>query len=193
MVVHDRDEPRHVAAILARAPGVVLLPGALAAAVMGVLAGRIVDRYGAPVLTFMGAVLRAAVMFALSVTTGQSLPITAALTTLLGAGMALLNTPLAATITRIADARDFASALSLNTMVFFTGGSFGTTLLVALVGARTHASQAWNPLHSGESGAFSDAFAVLVLPMLLTAALATTRPRIHSEAAGRAPASPRAG
>lgn len=164
--------------------GLVLLPGALTTAIMGVAAGRIVDRFGAPPPTFVGAVLMAAVMLGLSIDAGHSLIVTALLTAVLGAGMALLNTPLAATITRIVEPRDFASALSLNTMVFFTGGSFGTTLLVALVGARADAAQAWNPLHASGPVAFSDGFAVLVLPMLLTAALATTLPRIRRAVAG---------
>ncbi len=154
--------------------GLVLLPGALTTAVMGVLAGRIVDRHGPALPTFIGAVLMAAAMLGLSIDAGRSVPVNSALAAVLGAGMSLLNTPLAATITKIVQPKVFASALSLNTMVFFTGGSVGTTVLVTLVGLRQGAAQAWNPLDTGGSVAFSDALLVFVLPMLLCAALATT-------------------
>ncbi len=157
--------------------GLVLLPGALTTAVMGVVAGRIVDRYGAALPTFVGALLMAGVMLGLSIDAGQSVVVAAVLAAVLGAGMSLLNTPLAATITHIVQPRVFASGLSLNTMVFFTGGSFGTTLLVTLVGIREASTEAWNPLHTGGSVPFSDGFGVFVIPMLVTAALATTLPR----------------
>jgi len=157
--------------------GLVLVPEALLMAVTGVIAGRVVDRIGPRVPTFAGALMLVVVAIGLSTTAGNSLVAAVILGGVLGAGYAMLNTPIAAAISTIVEPKVLASALSLNAMIFFVGGSFGTTAFVAIAEARTTAGAAWNPAHSGAATAFSDAFIVFVVPMVLTGILALTLPK----------------
>ncbi len=65
-----------------------------------------------------------------------------------------------------------ASALSINSMLFFLGGSFGTTLLIAVTAARgTPGSNPLNPFYSGAAAGFSDGFLILTLPVIAALAL----------------------
>lgn len=154
--------------------GLVLVPGAVMTAVVGVVAGKLVDRYGARLPTFVGATLMVVVMLGLSMAAGRSPLAIGALAGVLGGAYSLLNTPLAATITNLVRPKVLAAALSLNIMVFFVGGSFGTTLFVGIAERHDAAPGAWNPFYAGAAGVFSDAFLVLALPMMLTALLALT-------------------
>lgn len=154
--------------------GMVLLPEAIAMAVMGIVAGKLTDRYGARMPTVAGALLLAAVALGMSSTAGTSIAAAVVFGAALGVGYSLLNTPIATAISTFVEPRVLASALSLNAMVFFIGGSFGTTAYVTIAEARTGAGAAWNPLNGGAAHAFSDAFLVFAVPMLLAAALAAT-------------------
>ncbi len=159
--------------------GLVLMPGAIMTAVVGVVAGKLVDRRGARLPTLVGSVLMVAVMLGLSMTAGASVAWVAVLAGVLGGAYSLINTPLAATIANLVPPKLLAAALSLNIMVFFVGGSFGTTCFVGVAEARVGAA-GWNPLYGGPAGAFSDAFLVFAAPMMLTAALALVVPRVRA-------------
>ena len=67
---------------------------------------------------------------------------------LLGAGFAFVNTPLSAVVTLVVPPRLIASAVSINTMFFFLGGSIGTALLTAMLVARGGGEGGLNPLHA---------------------------------------------
>ena len=157
--------------------GLVLLPEALLTAVVGIVAGRLVDRFGPGVPTFVGGLTMVAVSVGFATVAGGSVITIAILGGFLGAGYALLNTPIAAAITSIVDSTVLASALSLNAMVFFVGGSFGTTAFATLIETRSGAASSFNPLYDGPAVAFADAFAVFAIPMLLVTVLALSLPR----------------
>lgn len=161
--------------------GLVLVPGAIMTAVCGIVAGKLVDRFGARMPTFVGSAAMVFVMLGLSLFAGRSIIAVAVLAGILGGAYSLLNTPLAATITTLVEPRLLAAGLSINIMVFFVGGSFGTTLFVAV--AQSQAATAdFNPLYAGPAGAFSSAFLVFAAPMLLTALFSLTLPRRDSAA-----------
>lgn len=156
--------------------GLTLMPGAVATGLMGLAAGRLVDRIGARVPTLAGSGILILAALGFSTVAGTSHGAVVVLVVALGTGYALINTPLAATISNRVGPDVLASALSLNIMVFFTGGSFGTTAFVVISEARAGAAQAWNPLYGGASVAFSDAFGLFALPMALVAILAALLP-----------------
>lgn len=157
--------------------GMVLLPEAVLTAVTGVIAGRLVDRFGARAPTFVGAVTMVVVAVGLSSFAGNSVFAIVVLGGLLGAGYALINTPIATAISTIVEPRVLSSALSLNAMLFFIGGSFGITAFVTVAEARAGTAAVWNPLYSGAAASFSDAFLLFAIPMALAAALALSLPR----------------
>ena len=98
---------------------------------------------------------------------------------MLGAGFGFVNTPLAATISRTVQGGILSSALSINSMVFFLGGSLGTAVFMA-IGASNFGGEreSWNPLHSGTAAGFSDAFLLLAVPVVIALALSFALPRV---------------
>ena len=89
---------------------------------------------------------------------GTSAWTVAALAVPFSAGFAAVNTPLAAVVSLIVDRKDLASALSLNTMMFFIGGSFGATFFSSIVINTAIDADALNPLHDNPGAGFSNAF-----------------------------------
>ena len=153
--------------------GVALVPVALTTAVAGVLAGRIVDTIGTATPVRVGAALMFVGGIAISTFVGTSMWSVALLATVFAAGFALVNTPLAAAVSLMVEPKDLASALSLNSMMFFVGGSFGTTLFSAIVNRTDQAAASLNPLHGVPGVGFSNAFLALAVPISMAFALST--------------------
>ena len=157
--------------------GFVLLPGAIMTASLGVAAGRLVDRIGSRLPVRVGLAMMMLAMLGLSSSAGSQIWHISFFMAILGAGFALVNTPLAAVVSLIVRSQVLALALSVNTMLLFAGGSFGTALLTAIVIARGTLASALNPLHSGQGVGFSDAFFLFAISMLLTMAMSLALPQ----------------
>ncbi|MCH6581000.1 MAG: M24 family metallopeptidase, partial [Nitrospinae bacterium] len=110
-----------------------MVPGAVASSVFGIIAGRITDRKDPRLAIWAGSPLMLLAIVGLSTYAGSPVWVVAVFTGILGAGFGLINTPLAATISRIVSGPMLASALSINSMLFFLGGSFGTAVLMAVM------------------------------------------------------------
>ena len=161
--------------------GLAMVPGAIFTSVFGVLAGRLTDRNGARLPTWVGAPLMLLAVLGLSTYAGSSVLVIATFAGILGVGFGLVNTPLAATVSRIVRSQMLASAMSINSMLFFLGGSLGTALLLAVVTSQGGDNQrAFNPLHFGEGAGFSDAFLLLSLPVIMVMALSLVLPKAQA-------------
>ena len=115
----------------------------------------------------LGAPVMLLAVLGLSTYAGASVWGVAACAGLLGAGFGLTNTPLAAMISSAMRGLLLASALSINSMLFFLGGSFGATTLIAAAGIRsTPLSNPLNPLYTGAAPGFSDGFLILAFPVI---------------------------
>jgi DHA2 family metal-tetracycline-proton antiporter-like MFS transporter len=156
--------------------GLVLLPSAALNAVLGVIVGRLVDQAGARVPVRAGLALMLLAVLGLSTSVGAPPWVMAALLGLLGMGVAFANTPLSTAVSLLVRPERLPSAQSINTMLFFLGGSFGTTLVTAVVAARGRAAESLNPLHAGPGVGFSDAFLLLAVPLLIGLALSAAVP-----------------
>jgi MFS family permease len=97
---------------------------------------------------------------------------------LMGAGFGLINTPLATAVTRVVEPRLLGSALGVNSMSFFIGGSLGTAILLGF--STSDATSSLNPLHDGAASGFSDGFLFLAIPIIAVLLLTSKLP-------GRAP------
>ena len=169
----------------------VLLPSAILTSIAVIAAGRITDRLGARLPIWTGSPLMLLAVLSLSTYAGASVWVISLFAGILGAGFGLVNTPLAATVSRIVRVQMLASALSINSMLFFLGGSLGTALLIAVVTVREgSASRAFNPLHFGVGTGFSDAFLLLSLPVLAVMALSMALPRSQAQGATPQPQPP---
>ena len=157
--------------------GLTMVPGAISTSVFGVFSGRITDRVGAGLPVWVGSPLMLLAVLGLSTNAGSSVWVIATFTGILGAGFGLVNTPLAATISRIVRPQMLASAMSINSMLFFLGGSLGTAMLISIVTSQGGAGESLlNPLHSGAGSGFSDAFLLLAIPVILVMALSLSLP-----------------
>jgi DHA2 family metal-tetracycline-proton antiporter-like MFS transporter len=156
--------------------GLVMLPGAIATVVCGVLAGRWVDRVGPRLPTRLGVGIMLVTMTALSLLAGGPVTTMAILAGLLGAGFAFLNTPIAAIISVMVRPSSLASALSINTMMFFVGGSLGAAMFASIVSSEASTLTAWNPFYTGQAIGYSNAFSLLTLAVILALALVLPLP-----------------
>jgi MFS transporter, DHA2 family, metal-tetracycline-proton antiporter len=182
--------PIMLAAVHGLAPleiGLVLLPGAALSSVLGVVAGRLTDRRGARLPAWVGGPLMLVAMLGLSTYAGKSVVAMAAFSGLMGASFGLVNTPLATAISRSVRGEVLASALSVNSMLFFLGGSFGTAALMVVMASPGAGAESWNPLHEGAAAGLSDGFLLLVIPVLAAIGLSLVLPGAEQPEAASAP------
>lgn len=171
--------------------GLVLLPEAIAFTLLAPVAGRLVDRIGPWVPIQYGLALMAAALLGFSLLGAGAAPgVVGALVVLLSSGFAFVNTPLTTAVSLVISRERLSSGLSINSMAFFLGGSFGTALLAAVLTARRGAQSALNPLYSGSLPPYSDAFLALLLPVFGAIALSVALPASepHAQEAQTAPA-----
>jgi len=164
--------------------GFVLLPGAILTAVFGILSGRLADSIGPRIPVRFGIGLMLVAALGISSYSPSSVLLTTVFVAMLGAGFALVNTPLAAVVTTLVRMQILSMAMSVNTMALFAGGGFGTALLTAIIITRDSDSAiSLNPLHSGQGAGFSDAYLILSISLLITMALSLALPSKEREPA----------
>ncbi len=157
--------------------GLVLLPEAAVFTVLGVVAGRMVDRVGTrnPIrlglLTMLFSLLGFSVFGA-----GAPAWLVGAVMVSLSAGFAFVNSPLTTSVSLIVSPQRLSSGLSINSMFFFLGGGFGAALLSAILTLREGTQNALNPVYVGRADAYSDAFLLLALPVVAALALSLALP-----------------
>lgn len=144
--------------------GLVMLPSAMASAVLGPVGGRLADRYGSVVPLRMGLaslVFGAFIMSSFG-TSGSSV-LVAILAISFGMGMGLAGAPLLNSVSLILPPSQSGMGIGLIHMVFLMGGSFGVAVKTSIIDARLGSTDAFNPLHSGAGAGFSDAFLVVLV------------------------------
>lgn len=151
--------------------GLAMLPGAIATAVFGMTAGRIVDRVGAGPPIRVGWAVMSAGMLLLVGTAGGTPYFMAATLAVVTTGFALFNTPLAAVISLTVRPGTLASAMSFNTMFFFVGGSIGAATVSSVLSAQGEGSLWLAGVLPGPSTRFSAVFLMLVLALFCAAPL----------------------
>jgi MFS transporter, DHA2 family, metal-tetracycline-proton antiporter len=144
--------------------GLVMLPSAVASAVLGPIGGRLADRYGSvvPLRLGLGSLVIGAFLMSSFGTSGSATTV-AILAITFGAGMGLAGAPLLNSVSLILPQSQGGTGIGLIHMVFLMGGSFGVAVKTAIIDARINATDAFNPLHSGAGAGFSDAFLVVLV------------------------------
>jgi MFS family permease len=153
--------------------GLVLMPAALITIVWGPVSGGIVDRLGVALPTVLGV---AACVIAVVLLSGVGGPawVTGALVAVVAAGTTLAKIATSTGVSLAVPEENLPSGISVNEMVWISGTSVGTALFSAVAAARSGATQAVNPLHSGPGVGYSDAFLALAVPLLVLLALSST-------------------
>ena len=165
--------------------GLALLPEAVVFIVLGPVAGRLVDRIGPRLPIRSGLLVMSAAVASLSLFgAGAPAVVVSLLAALLSAGFAFVNSPLTTTVSLVVPPARLASGLSMNSMLFSLGGAFGAALMAAVLTARGAAEKAFNPRYGGPAVAFSDAFTVMLLLLLVAFGLTTALPQRRARTAG---------
>ncbi len=154
--------------------GLIMLPAAIFTALSGVFAGKLVDRLGARLLARTGGLLMLVAVIGLSSFSGDEAWLIAASGGVLGGGFGLVNTPLATSVSRVVQPQVLASALGINSMLFFIGGSIGAAALLGF--SATDVQSSLNPVHEAVGAGFSDGFLFLALPVLAVLYLSSRLP-----------------
>ncbi|MDD7964361.1 MFS transporter [Actinomycetospora lemnae] len=154
--------------------GLVLLPGAVAVALLSSLAGRLSDRLGPRTLVGIGLTLLLLAVATLSSAAGGSAVLLSAVTFLVGVALATITSPLINAVAAAVPGEHAGVGLGLYQGAFFLGGGTGAAVLGTVLAARTSGGAgSWNPLHDGPGAPFSDA--LLVVAFVLVVAIALSR------------------
>ena len=147
--------------------GLVLAPGAVAVAVLSPVAGRLSDKFGSRLLVRAGLVVVAASTFFLSAVSVGGTPAVVSLGLLgQGIGFAAINSPNANAAAAVLSRAQSGVGLGIYQMLFFLGGGFGPAIGATFLALRD-GTEALNPVYAGEATAFSDAFLLLALSVLI--------------------------
>ncbi|MGF7034883.1 DHA2 family metal-tetracycline-proton antiporter-like MFS transporter [Paenibacillus mucilaginosus] len=140
--------------------GVVMFPGALLAALLGLVGGRIADSKGNRFLAACALLLQAASYLLLSTFTGASPLLIAVLLILTNTGLTFAQIGMAGTVSRTLTGRQTGVGMGIYMMASFITGAVGTTLIGAVLDGGSSASSL-NPMYQGQGGgAFSSVFLI---------------------------------
>jgi len=150
--------------------GLVLTPGAVALAIISPLAGRWSDRIGVRPIIFAGLVIMLLSILSISTFGAGATPTLVSLGMLgVGAGFALANSPNINAAASALGPEEVGAGLGIFNGAFFLGGGTGPAVIGAFLAARKEAGTgALNPLYALDAAAYSDAFFVLTLALLIS-------------------------
>ena len=118
-----------------RSIGMVIFPGAMSAAVLGNVAGRLADRIGGPAIVRAGLASLIGTYLLLSAFAGAG-PIAVALCMVFGyAGLSFIQASLAKTVSMTLLSREIGIGMGVYNLVFFASGAFGAAFSAALLDA----------------------------------------------------------
>lgn len=149
--------------------GLVLVPGALALALIAPYAGRLSDRVGARIPASIGlSQMLLSTLFLASFAAGASPWLVALGVFGVRSGFAGVNSPTTNLLSSALEGEEIGARIGIFRMFFFLGGGVGPALagafLTAQKGGATHA---FDPLYSLNAGAFSDTFLLRGVAILI--------------------------
>ncbi|SFO03949.1 MFS transporter, DHA2 family, metal-tetracycline-proton antiporter/MFS transporter, DHA2 family, florfenicol/chloramphenicol resistance protein [Pseudonocardia ammonioxydans] len=166
--------------------GLVLMPGAVAVALLSALFGRLSDRIGTRLPVVGGLSVLLVTVVVLSTVAGGSAIVIGAVTFLLGLALAMITAPLINEVSAVVGERDAGVGLGIYQGAFFLGGGTGAAVIGAVLSARADtAAVGWNPWHDiGEATMYSDALLVIAAVVVPAIGVASglSRRRVRSGA-----------
>ena len=159
-----------VNSISAGGVGLVLVPGAVALALLAPIGGRLSDRVGVRVPVIAGlSLMLLSTLFTASFTVGASSWLVAVGVLGVRSGFAWVNAPITNALSSNLEGQDIGVGIGIFRMFFFLGGGVGPALAGAFLAAQKGgATRALDPLYSLGAPAFSDTF-LLMGPAIIVA------------------------
>ncbi|RKD71162.1 DHA2 family metal-tetracycline-proton antiporter-like MFS transporter [Sinobaca qinghaiensis] len=152
--------------------GLVLFPGAIAAAFMGRIAGLWTDRFGSWPMVFLALGLTMVGFTSLSIAAGAS-PLLVSLALVASyVAFPFLQTATANLISSVLPAEETGVGMGVYNLFNFMAGAFGGAVVGALLNQYTGA-EAYNPLHfsPGHAGIYSNIFMGMAVMAVINAAV----------------------
>lgn len=156
--------------------GLVLLPGAIAIAILSRYSGSLADKFGPrmPVLTGTIFIFIGNAVTALSA--GSSVTGIAIGMGLYGMGFAMIQTPCVSAVSQIVPKNQVGVSTGMFMLIFFVGGGMGVAISVALVEMQAPDALSWIGLSAGLGARYSNAMLALSLLALTAFALIPALP-----------------
>jgi MFS transporter, DHA2 family, metal-tetracycline-proton antiporter len=149
--------------------GLVLMPGAVAMAILSPLAGRLSDRMGVRPPILAGLTVMGLSIFFVSAFGAGASPLLVSLGMLgTGVGFALANPPTTNAAANTLSSKEVGAGLGIFQGLFFLGGGTGPALIGAFLAARREADAgALNPLYDLHAAPYSDAFLTIAVAVII--------------------------
>jgi EmrB/QacA subfamily drug resistance transporter len=155
--------------------GLLLLPGACALALTGMVGGVLTSRFGNRALIVPGALIMLSGVLILHLAGAGWEPVAlSALYFIVAAGYGLLNGPIMNAATSELRSDLTGMGVGVYNLLFFLGGAVCVALAGAILRRREGAGEPLDPIFSGSAPEFSDAFIVVVASAALAFVLAVT-------------------
>ncbi|WP_298036250.1 MFS transporter [uncultured Desulfuromonas sp.] len=113
--------------------GLVIFPGAMSAAVLGAVAGRLADRRGSVPVVLAGMVILVAGYLLLAACTGSSPALIATVLVVAYSGFAFVHASLAKTVSLVLPPERVGIGMGFYNLTFFMSGSFGAAITAQLL------------------------------------------------------------
>ncbi len=143
--------------------GLVMFPGAMSAAIMGTIGGRLADRRGAGFVLKVGMLLLVTGHFAVSSIAGINPVFVAAALIISYVGFSFLQSSLPHTVSSALPGKHTGVGMGIYTLFFFVSGAFSAAVIGRILDIR-EAGFCINPLHlcEGRSWVYSNIFMMLM-------------------------------
>ncbi len=150
----------------------VVVPGAIALAILSPVAGRLSDRIGFKTPVYAGlTIMLLAVLFLSTFGAGASAVVVALGMLGVGVGFAFTNSPNVNAAAAALLPEETGVGLGIFNGLFFLGGGTGPAVVGAFLSARKEANaDAIDPFYALHAAPFSDAFLLLVVALLIALA-----------------------
>lgn len=147
--------------------GMIMFPGALIAAIFGIVGGRIADSKGNTFLLRIAFILQLITYIILAVFTDRSYWMIMGVLVIGNTGLTFAQVGLANTVSRTLDGAQVGVGMGLYMMLSFISGAIGTTVL-GLILDRVQSPWSFNSLwHYSEANTFSNIFLVFAIWMAI--------------------------
>jgi MFS transporter, DHA2 family, metal-tetracycline-proton antiporter len=152
---------RNLNHLATQAIGVVIFPGAMAAAVLSFASGRLSDRKGSVRVVYIGMGLLLAGYSYFSLSVGAPPPFITLGLVISYSGFSIVQSSLAKTVSMTLPSDQAGVGMGMYNLTFFMSGSFGAAIASRIIEAFAH-GPALNPFVPAEAGCYSDVFVFFV-------------------------------
>ncbi len=160
---------RHVNGLGTLGIGLTIFPGAMTAALVGFVSGRLADRKGSITMVYMGLFLLATGFFSLFLLAGAKPHLITLGIIITYSGFSTLQSTLAQTVSMILPKNQVGVGMGIYNMIFFMSGAIGAAMTSRVIESFAN-GPVFNPFLTLPAGAYSNVF-LLFVGMLICSTL----------------------